>query len=139
MFVTDMFTKAELDRLIHAMRANAVTSLEVDFDGMSLQLNFPISATPTAALPTSTPPSVDKKIVKSPCIGRFLPRGEDDGLNALNAASAIQTDEILGYISHGTARTCVLAPVDGKLVCDIPQEGAVFGYGDTIFSLDVAS
>lgn len=134
-----MFTQTELDRLIQAMRANAVTSLEVESGGISLHLNFPISVTPAVALPTSTPPSVDKSIVKSPCIGRFLPRGEDDGLDVLNVASAIQTGEILGYIIHGTARTCVLAPVDGKLACDLPQEGTIFGYGDTIFSLDVTS
>lgn len=134
-----MFSEAELDRLINSMHANAVTSLEVGFDGMSLHLDFPHTVILAAKPLTSSPQSRCKSIVKSPCIGRFLSRGEDDGLIPLTTSSTIQTGEILGYIIHGIARACVSSTVDGKLAGDLPQKGQVFGYGDAIFSLDVTS
>jgi hypothetical protein len=134
-----MFTEPEIDRLIHAMRANAVTALDVEDGEDALHLQLSAVVAPTSALPNSTPKSVEKTLVKSPCIGTFLPRGQDDGLDALSMPSVIPAGEALGYILHGAARACVLVSADGKLTGDIPKIGTVFGYGDVIFTMDVTS
>lgn len=132
-----MFTQTELDLLIDAMRSNGVTSLEVDAQDQKLKLDLaPVQSDAAQAL-TSAPVSARSVSAKSPCIGQFVPRGKDDGLPVLVPASLVEAGETLGYITQRHARALVTAPAAGTLTGDIPPNGAVFGYGDVVFSLEV--
>lgn len=134
-----MFTQAELDRLIDAMRTNSVTSLEVDSDDMSLELHLPVTA---AASVTPSEPIAQKpaqQVVKSPGIGTFLPRGQDDGLDGVEPQTEISAGDTLGYIVQGVVRVPIIAPTEGRTTGPTPSEGAIFGYGDVVFNLEVTS
>lgn len=134
-----MFNEADLDRLIQAMKLNAVTSLEVDDGENTLNLQLaPLRG--QRALPTEIAPKpVNNTIVKSPAIGLFLARGSDDGLPALQNHSVVQVGEILGYIIQGSVRVPITAQANGKLMNDTPKDGEIIGLGDTIFSLVTTS
>lgn len=137
-----MFSQTDLDRLIDAMRANAVTSLEVEAQGDTLKLDLaavqshdaPVSV--VALAPSKTAQNVS---AKSPCIGRFQPRGDDDGLRALVPATVVAAGDTLGYIVQKHARVLVIAPSAGAVIGDIPPTGTVFGYGDVVFQLEVTA
>lgn len=133
-----MFSQDELDRLIDAMRASQVTALTVENDGETLHLKLAQSAPvrPPSQMPTAE--MFDQRPVKSGAIGRFVARGGDDGLDPLVPTSPIAEGCILGYISQGHTRVPVTAPVQGRLACDAPQVGTIFGYGDVVFELEVS-
>lgn len=131
-----MFTQAELDRLIDAMRANAVTLLEVT--GPDAELKLGLSA--AADIAPRAPKAPRRIAAHSPCIGRFVPRGAQDGLSPLGACANVQAGDTLGYIAQRQALALVVAPADGTLVADMPPpEGTVFGYGDVVFELEATS
>lgn len=134
-----MFTQTELDRLIDAMRANGVSSLEVEAQDQQLHLDLAPAPFPEVPLPTVAPVSARVVPAKSPCIGRFVPRGIDDGLMHLESAQKVEAGETLGYVVQQHARAVVTAPAAGTLIGDAPQSGTIFGYGDTIIRLEVIS
>lgn len=135
-----MFSQTDLDRLIDAMRANAVTSLEVEAQGDTLKLD--LAAVQSHDAPASVAAPVPSKTAqnltaKSPCIGRFVPRGDDDGLDALAPATTVAAGDTLGYIVQNQARALIIAPNAGTVIGDTPPTGTVFGYGDVVFQLEV--
>lgn len=133
-----MFSQDDLDRLIDAMRANQVAALTVEDGGETLHLKLaPVAADSTPA-PMPTPAPLDLTPAKSPAIGRFVARGADDGLAALEAASQIGQGDILGYIAHGHIRLPVTAPATGVLASATPDSDTIFGYGDVVFELEVS-
>lgn len=134
-----MFTQAELDLLIKAMRANGVTSLEVDAQDRKLKLDLAPVQSDAAQSPSSAPVTTRFALAKSPCIGHFVPRGEDDGLPSLTPASLVEAGETLGYIVQRHALALITAPAAGTVTGDIPLSGAVFGYADVVFSLEVTA
>lgn len=131
-----MFTQPEIDRLIAAMTANGVTSLDLECDADSLRLELPIVVAPVTA---AAPAPARRAPVKSRSIGRFAPRGVDDGLPALIIPTTVQSGDILGYISQGAVRVPVTAQASGRITTDAPSSGTVFGFGDEIFSMELAS
>ncbi|RPE66555.1 biotin carboxyl carrier protein [Pacificibacter maritimus] len=133
-----MFVQADLDRLIDAMRANGVSSLEVKSADQSLQLDLEHQAHPSALSQAPAPVQVQTKSAKSPCIGRFLPRGVDDGLAEIGTDTEVQAGDTLGYIEYGVARAVVGAPVAGRVMQAAPESGTVFGFGDVVFNLEVS-
>lgn len=132
-----MFTQAELDSLIDAMRTNGVTSLAVEAKDQKLQLD--LDPARMASDPLSKPAAVRASAAKSPCIGCFVPRGNDDGLPPLVLPAVVEAGEILGYVALRQMRVAVAAPASGTVKGDVPREGAIFGYGDKVFSLQVTS
>lgn len=132
-----MYSQDELDRLIDAMRANGVTSLELEAQDQSLQLDLAASY-PSPAAPAA-PPAVQEIPAKSPCMGRFIARGDDDGLSALERGSSVTTGETLGYIATGLLRALILAPATGRLSEALPATGTIFGFGDKIISMEKSS
>ncbi len=131
-----MFAQSELDRLVSAMRANGVTSLQIDGGGDRLRLVL----APPPTHPDVVAPRFPARIAaKSNGIGVFLARGSDDGLPLLAPSADVEPDEILGYLCRGAVRGLITAPAAGRLVGDPPQEGALFGYGDSVFQIEVKS
>ena len=130
-----MFSQAELDRLIDAMRSNGVVALKVESKGEVFSLNLEGAVSSTARL--SPEPKTVRKAAKSPSIGRFLPRGADDGLSSLSRSEKVGAGDTLGYITQSHIRAMVIAPADGILTSDVPDEGTVFGHGDVVFNLEV--
>jgi len=128
-----MFTQPDLDRLIHAMRAHGVTLLSVDTDDDALTLE--LAAAPSANTAAPVPAPVKQVPAKSPCIGRFMTRGTDDGLTELDTTSPITSGDTLGYIVRGQTRAVVGAPIDGVLASDVPDAGTLFGFGDVVFTM----
>lgn len=130
-----MFAQSDLDQLLAAMRANGVSRLDVRSNGKHLRLDLPSTAMPPA---WSDAPSRELRriSVKSPGIGRFLPRGEDDGLPVLEPGVAVTKGDILAYVRLGDVRLVVAAPDHGRFHDGAPSPGAVVGYGDTLFTLE---
>ena len=129
-----MFDRSDLDRLVGAMRAHSVTTLEIDTKGERLRLVLPAAA-PSSPLPVDLP-KAPPLAAKSPCIGTFLRRGSDDGLAPLAAGDPVVEGDVLGYVCQGLVRVPVIAPAAGHLEGDMPEEDAVVGYGDPLFSVD---
>ena len=129
-----MYSQDELDRLIEAMRANGVTSLELEAQDQSLQLD--LAATYSSPAAPAAAPAVQDVAAKSPCMGRFIARGDDDGLSALDLGSSVTTGETLGYIATGLLRALILAPTTGRLSEALPATGTIFGFGDKIISME---
>ena len=87
----------------------------------------------TLAPPAPVAPS--RIAASSPGIGTFAPRGQDDGLSPTRPGDPVQEREVLGYLCQGPARWILSAPEAGRLG-DIPAPGTLFGYGDTILTLE---
>ena len=133
-----MFSQDDLDRLIDAMRANQVAALTVEDGGETLHLKLAPVAADSAPAPVPTAAPLVHTAVKSPAIGRFVARGDDDGLAILEAASQIGQGDILGYIAQGHIRVPVTAPRQGRLASAAPDTGTIYGYGDVVFELEVS-
>lgn len=134
-----MFSTDELDQIVAAMRLNGVRRLDLR-DGRS-GLRFDLgegSTQPAVAAPTavSAAPARAGIAVRSPGIGTFCPRGADDGLPALEPDQKIAEGEVLGYLGQGAVRLLVTAPAAGRLCTDMPAAGTVFGFGDTVLTLE---
>lgn len=128
-------TRDDIDLVIAAMRRHGVTRLEYAHarKGRQLCLTLPEG---TLAQPQTAAP-IPMLPVTSPGIGRFTPRGQDDGLPPLLPDAPVRADEVLGYIGQGGALLILSAPQDGTLSGDLPAQGALFGYGDTVLQLEV--
>ena len=128
-----MFDRHELDQLLGAMRRTGVTLLEVEGAQELLRLALPASSTAALAPQPRTAPA------PSPDIGRFRPRGGDDGLAPLAPGDAVRAGDILGYVASGALCVPVIAPTAGRIGAAMPEPGAVLGYGDTVFTLEITS
>lgn len=124
-----MFSQTEIDRLLQAMRDTGVTVLEAESEHKTLQLHLEKTAERPAAMPELIG-------VKSPCIGHFQARGDDDGLAQLTSPLMVRPGDILGYISQGSVRIPVTAQTEGRFAGVPPSSGTIFGYGDDIFKLE---
>lgn len=134
-----MFSQSDLDQLLSAMRANGITRLDVRDRDKHLRLDLPPGAAP-AAPPTAAIDNAPRTLaVHSPCIGRFLPRGGDDGLPLLEPDAEVTADEVLGYVGDGEARAILAAPAGGRLWGVAPAPGTVLGHGDTVFTMEPSS
>lgn len=130
-------TSEDLDRLVTAMRANAVASMLVEAPELTLRLVLSDGCIGPA---NAAPPSVPEPAripVESPGIGTFSPRGQEDGLEPIAIGQAVTNGEILGYVAQGSARHAVIAPVAGVLVGALPGAGRITGYGDILMTLEV--
>ena len=128
-----MFDDKDTDRLIAAMRAHGVGLLKIKRNGQSLRLVIAEQAAPT--VPVAAPVAL-RIPVHSPDIGRFLPRGTDDGLAPLRSGDAVQPHEVIGYVCNGPVRAIVTPPKAGRMITDLPEGDRFFGFGDTIIELD---
>lgn len=126
-----MFDRSEIDQLLSAMRANGVTRLSLRRKGKRLRLvlDGTVSPAPTVTLPHTVS-------VKSPSIGAFQPRGEDDGLPVLEPGAMVSAGELLGYIAQDPVRLPILADTAGRLQGPLPAPGDLAGYGDPLFTLE---
>ena len=131
-----MFDQTDLDRLITAMRATGVTTLQAESNGDQLCIVLAPGHTPCGAA-ASASAQPETMAAKSQGIGTFVPRGIDDGLPPLAPSAEVQPDEILGYVCQGPVRGLVTAPAAGRLISTPPESGTVFGYGDTVFQMEV--
>ncbi|MDQ7262511.1 hypothetical protein NM680_11965 [Paracoccus sp. PS-1] len=129
-----MFDKQDLTRLLDAMRAHGVGTLEIEGGDMFLRLVLPAGPAPAAA--AQAQPATATAAARSPDIGRFLPRGSDDGLPVLAPGDAVRTGELLGYVAQGAVRAALTAPADGTIASQIPESGTLFGHGDTVLTLE---
>ncbi|MEJ8474259.1 hypothetical protein [Roseibium algae] len=132
-------TSEDLDQLVTAMRANAVSSLLVEAPDLTLRLVLPAdSVAPMATAPTvvAKPAQIS---AKSPGIGTYAPRGLDDGLEPIVIGQSVASGEVLGYVALGSARQTVCAPIAGTLTGDLPEAGRITGYGDTLLTLEPSS
>lgn len=127
-----MFGRDDLDHLLQAMRRSGVTSLKIEGQGQNLTLALP--ATAPVAAPAKPRPALP---ALSPDIGQFRPRGQDDGLSAITAGDPVSAGEVLGYVATGAVLAAILAPGDGRICAPIPETGAICGYGDVLFTLEV--
>lgn len=130
-----MFSQTDLDRIVAAMRANGVTSL--DLRGKRDRLRLALGAVGDVLPPAPAAPKT--LTVKSPGIGQFLPRGGDDGLPVLGPDATVTEGEVLGYLCQGPARMPLCAPADGALRGTPPARDSVLGYGDILFTLEPQS
>jgi acetyl-CoA carboxylase biotin carboxyl carrier protein len=73
--------------------------------------------------------------VRAPSLGVFLDRHplHDQSIAAIGAA--IRTGEPLGFLQVGSLLTAVLAPQGGTVIDVLVENGAVVGYGATLFEL----
>jgi len=137
-----MLNNGELERLLRAMRASRVTTLEVKNREQRLRivLQASIASSTQSQQPTAqiaAMPDVVQLSANSPTIGTFLRRGVDDGLPLLKAGMHITTGEVLGYVCQGPVRVIVDSPANGVLSNDGPDDGAMLGFADAIFNLEV--
>lgn len=130
-----MFDDTQLERLLQAMRQSGVSLLEIEGDQGLLRLSLPLAAPQPMAAPAPATPATET--ARSPEIGRFLPRGGDDGLAALAPGDAVQAGETLGYVLRGSLRAAITAPRHGRIAADLPLPDAILGYGDPVFTLEV--
>ncbi len=128
-------TRDDIDLVIDAMRRHGVTRLEYAHarKGRQLCLTLP-EGTVAQPQPAAQSPLLP---VTSPGIGQFTPRGLDDGLPPLLPGANVRAAEVLGYIAQGSALLILSAPQDSTLSGDLPAQGALFGYGDTVLQLEV--
>lgn len=134
-----MFSQSDLDRLLAAMRASGISRLDVRDGRKHLRLDLPsgVIAPPEQATAQDAVPQT--LAVHSPCIGRFVPRGGDDGLPPLEPDIEVTAEEVLGYVCDGAARAILAAPDEGRLRGTLPAPGAVIGHGDTVFTMEPAA
>lgn len=126
-----MFGDTDSLRLIAAMRAHGVTTIEIKAGDEMLRLVLPPQAAEAAA--PSAPPLAP---ALSPDIGAFLPRGSDDGLTPLDEGDHVCADEVLGYVARDALRAAITAPAAGRLVGPMPKPGTILGYGDAVLHLE---
>lgn len=129
-----MFNQKKLEQLLEAMRKNGVTTLEVETEDDRLRLGLPPALLQSTALEETHSVTL---AVKTAAIGIFLPRGSDDGLPELARDAAVLEGELLGYVSRGTMRVPIVSPSAGILIGAFPEEGAILGYGDTAFLVEI--
>ncbi|RDD68609.1 hypothetical protein [Paracoccus versutus] len=129
-----MFDKQDLARLLDAMRAHGVGTLEIEGGDMFLRLALPAGPAPATA--AEAKPATATAAACSPDIGTFLPRGSDDGLPAIAPGDAVRDAELLGYVAQGAVRAAVTAPADGIIASGIPAPGTLFGHGDPVLTLE---
>ncbi|MDO6729781.1 hypothetical protein Q4577_07110 [Marinovum sp. 2_MG-2023] len=127
-----MFPQSDLNRIVAAMRANGVTSLALRDNHNKLHLDLAAGVDPAPQTPAK-PLSRD---IKSPGIGRFSPRGGDDGLPRLDPATPVSLGEVLGYLGQGSVRLALCSPDHGALCGPTPDEGQILGFGDVLFTLE---
>jgi hypothetical protein len=130
-------TPDEIDLLIAAMRANGVTRLEwtQHRKGTELCLTLPEGEGAPPA-PPAAEVAGRTRAVTSPGIGRFVPRGGDDGLAPLAAGATVRKHEPLGYVAQGAVLQILTAPEDGILAGGLPEAGRVLGYGEKLLELE---
>lgn len=129
-----MFCDDDQLRLIAAMRAHGVTTLEVEAGGDLLRVALaagPAAAPAPAARPAAAPfPAI------SPDIGTFLPRGDDDGLPPLAEGDHVLAEEVLGYCRRGAIRAAIISPAAGRINGPIPETSNILGHGDPVFFVE---
>jgi hypothetical protein len=132
-------TRDEISLLIKAMRANGVTRLEWSRKrkGTTLRLSLGDDTGATHRSHATETPPIPALVIKSPGIGRFVPRGTDDGLKALAPGDRVGVGEPLGYIAQGEGiLQLVVAPANGRF-CGMARAGDhVFGFGDEVLELE---
>lgn len=133
-----MFNDKDTDRLISAMRAHDVTTLEIETKDDLLRLVLPVQPTATASAPPPPSAAPTQHAATSPDIGVFLPRGQDDGLSALAKGHRVQAHEVLGYVVRGAVRAAITAPCAGRLAEAPPAPGTIFGFGDPILQVELS-
>jgi hypothetical protein len=132
-----MFDRADLGRLLAAMRANGVENLTLEAEDERLELGL-FAATAPAVIAVA-PVQPVQHAAKAEAPGRFVPRGDEDGLTVLKNGATVQADELLGYLAQGDVLSLISSPVAGRLLGALPQEGAVFGYGDAVFKIEASA
>ncbi|MFZ0098782.1 MAG: hypothetical protein WAK98_09880 [Gemmobacter sp.] len=130
-----MLSHTELDRLLGAMRATGTTELRVASGSHLLELvlapapvrNESVPVAPTAA-----------SAARSPAIGLWQGRGQDDGLPPLLTGEKATEGEVLGYVRQGVVLWPVAAPAGGVLVDTGPEDDTLLGHGDPILQIQGA-
>lgn len=131
-----MISQVELDRIVDAMAATGVTFLEIS--GKTTKLRLSRDASAPARPRTNSEPAPTRTALHSPGIGRFQPRGGDDGLAKLDDSTFILAGEVLGYVAQGDVLIPIAAPSPGRLTETRPVEDTLVGYGDILFELETA-
>lgn len=129
-----MFTDCELEALVQAMHRTGVTELAVEQGGAALRLG--LSPRPAAVAPPTPPAPLQNAQVKSPAMGRFVPVGADDGLDAVACGSRVIAGQVLGYVADGDVWRPLVATAPGRLTTDSPAASALIGYGDVLFEIE---
>lgn len=129
-----MFSDDDQLRLIAAMRAHGVTTLEIEAGGELLR--FALPAGPAAAPAPAASPAAASVPAVSPDIGTFLPRGEDDGLPPLTEGCHVLAQEVLGYCMRGAIRAAIISPAAGRILGPIPETSKILGHGDAVFFVE---
>lgn len=129
-----MFIDDDQLRLIAAMRAHGVTTLEIEAEGDLLRLALP--AGPAAAPAPAARPAAAPVPAISPDIGTFLPRGGDDGLPPLAEGGNVLAQEVLGYCQRGAIRAAITSPAAGRITAPFPEAGDILGHGDAVFFVE---
>jgi len=132
-----MLSPEALDRLVDAMRRTGVTELSLAGDGDALTLKCAAPTLPVLAVPAPAKPA--PIAVKSPGLGRFVPRGAEDGLSVLAPGDRVAAGEILGHLALDEVRLPVISPAAGRLAGAFPETGRVTGHGDVLFHLEASA
>lgn len=119
MRITELLATLESD-----MQRAGVTGLTlgVGKDSLALHLDFPPPAAPVSA-PAVAIPEPDKKAVKAPWGGCFLPF----------ASGRVKAGQVIGAIEAGLLRLPVIASTDASVLPTVEARRRV-GFGDTLFT-----
>lgn len=140
-----MIDVSELAPLVHRLQSEKVQMFECSGpDGLLLRLCFAQhakgdpAADQHAAMPaedTSTPLQDAPSLLKSLSMGRFSRGHPLSGWQAHQEGACVQQDEIVAFLRIGEALLPVRFDRDAILGKQLARDGALVGYGDSLFEL----
>ncbi|HSW20111.1 MAG TPA: biotin/lipoyl-containing protein [Ramlibacter sp.] len=134
----------DLRRLVRHLQSSEVTCFEYEGPQFALRLvcarspGAPRSAERTAAVHVAPPPVqalASAALVKSPGIGRFFLQHPLGDRPPIREGGQVEAGQILAFLRVGQVLTAVLADRAGVVVRRRVEEGALVGYGETLFEL----
>jgi len=134
----------ELRRLVRHLQTSKITCFECEGPQFALRLRF--------ARPPGSPHSPERAVdghvaeplnqalggaalVKSPGIGRFFLKHPLGDQPPLREGEQVEAGQILAFLRVGLVLTAVLADRAGVVLRQAVEEGALVGYGETLFEL----
>lgn len=143
----------DLEQIIRILKQNDVTDFEIEHDGVHIKLSrggavvqsspqmLPPSVAPaitTPAAPVATTPVVDDNLVKveSPIVGTFYRKPSPDAEFYVSEGQNVKKGDILCIIEAMKIMNEIEAPVSGKVVKVLLNDGQVVEFGEVLFLIE---